>query len=139
MRARRTAPPRARAARALQTSSVTLREKLTILNAFVHDVATGTWIASLVLLSLLHAEARTPAWAAAAALVPPLAAKFMLLSWASLGVIVLTGVVRMLTWKVFGWTGDMARDRVRLLKVKHALLGAAFVAGTAWQVALVYF
>ena len=114
-------------------------DRLTILNAFVHDVATGTWIASLVLISLLHAEARDPAWASAAPLVPPLAAKFMILSWGSLGVIVLTGVVRMLTLKNFGWTGDVARDRIRLPKVKHALLGAVFLAGTAWQVTIVHF
>jgi hypothetical protein len=115
-----------------------MREKLTILNAFVHDVATGTWIASLVLISILHAEATSPAWAAAGALVPPLAHKFMLLTWLSLAVILLTGLVRMATFKIFGWTGDVARDRIRLLKVKHALLGAVFLAGTAWQVAVVY-
>ena len=116
-----------------------MRDKLTILNAFVHDVATGTWIASLVLISILHAEAAKPAWAPAAALVPPLAARFMFLTWLSLGVIVLTGLVRMATFKVFGWTGDVARDRIRLLKVKHALLGAVFLAGTTWQVVIVYF
>ncbi|SRR6266542_2430956 len=116
-----------------------MREKLTILNAFVHDVATGTWIGSLVFISLLHAEARTAAWSKAAALVPPLAAKFMILSWLSLSVIIATGVVRMVTFKVFGWTGDVARDRIRLLKIKHALLAVVFLAGTAWQVAIVYF
>jgi hypothetical protein len=115
-----------------------MREKLTILNAFVHDVATGTWIASLVLISILHAETRSVAWAQAASLVPPLAHKFMVLTWTSLAVIMLTGLVRMATFKVFGWTGDVARDRIRLLKVKHALLGIVFLAGTAWQVAIVY-
>src|ERR671931_2940879 len=114
-----------------------MREKLTILNAFVHDVATGTWIASLVLISILHAETRAAALAPAAALVPALAHKFRLLTWAGLAVILLTGLVRMATFKIFGWTGDVARDRIRLLKVKHALLGAVFAAGTAWQVAVV--
>lgn len=115
-----------------------MRDKLTILNAFVHDVATGTWIGSLVLLTILHAHASRPEWAHAAALVPPLAARFMLVTWTSLAVIVLTGVVRMFTFKVFGWTGDVAQDRIRLLKVKHALLGIAFVAGTAWQAVIAY-
>jgi hypothetical protein len=115
-----------------------MREKLTILNAFVHDVATGTWIASLVLISILHAETKSAAWAQAVALVPPLAQKFMVLTWVSLAVIMLTGLVRMATFKVFGWTGDVAKDRIRLLKVKHALLGVVFLAGTAWQVAIVY-
>ncbi|HTN51160.1 MAG TPA: hypothetical protein VML50_02055 [Anaeromyxobacter sp.] len=115
-----------------------MKEKLTVLNAFVHDVATGTWLSTLVLLTLLHRQARAPEWAAAAALVPPLEARFLWLTWASLGVIVATGLVRMLTWKVFGWTGDVEASRIRLLKVKHALLGVVFTAGTAWQAWLVY-
>jgi uncharacterized membrane protein len=115
-----------------------MRDQLTILNSFVHDVATGTWISSLALLTLLHAEPRRPAWAVAASLVPALERKFLALTWASLAVILLTGVFRMVTWKAFGWTGDMARDRVRLLKIKHALLGVVFLAGTAYQVAIVY-
>jgi hypothetical protein len=35
-------------------------------------------------------------------------------------------------------TGDVVRDRIKLLEVKHALLGIVFAAGTAWQVDLVY-
>lgn len=118
--------------------SAKYRDELTIVNAFVHDVATGTWISSLVLITVLHFETRKAAWSAAAHLVPPLASKFMLLTWASLAIILITGVVRMLTWKVFGWTGDVSRDRVRLLKVKHAVLGVAFLGGTLYQAALVY-
>jgi len=118
--------------------SIETSEKLTILNAFVHDVATGTWIGSLVLLSILHVQVATPAWAAAQHLARPLAAKFMWVTWTSLAVIMLTGVVRMVTFKVFGWTGDVARDRIRLLKVKHAVLGVAFAIGTAWQVFIAY-
>ena len=113
-------------------------EKLTILNAFVHDVATGTWIGSLALMTILHGHAARPEWGPAAALLPPLLAKFMWVTWASLAVIMLTGVVRMVTFKVFGWTGDVARDRIRLLKVKHAVLGVAFAVGTAWQAWLAY-
>jgi uncharacterized membrane protein len=115
-----------------------MREKLTILNAFVHDVATGTWIGTLVLLTVFHHETQKAAWLLAAPLVPGLERKFLLLTWVSLAVIMATGVVRMITWKVFGWTGDMERDRIKLLKIKHALLGVVFAAGTAWQVVLVY-
>jgi putative copper export protein len=114
-----------------------MREQLTILNAFLHDVATGTWIGTLVLLTLLHRETRQASWAPVASYVPGLERQFLLLTWVSLGVIMATGVVRMFTWKVFGWTGDMERDRIRLLKVKHALLGVVFAAGTAYQVSLV--
>jgi len=101
-------------------------------------VATGTWISTLVLLTLLHAETRKPAWLPVAPLVPGLEARFMVLTWASLAVIAATGVVRMLTFKAFGWTGDVAADRIRLLKIKHAVLGIAFLAGTLYQLALVY-
>ena len=116
-----------------------MRDKLTILNAFVHDVATGTWIGTLVLLTILHRETSKPAWLLASPLIPGLEKEFLVLTWVSLAVIVATGLVRMVTWKAFGWTGDVAADRVRLLKVKHALLGVVFAAGTAWQVAIVYF
>jgi putative copper export protein len=115
-----------------------MREKLTIFNAFVHDVATGTWIGTLVLLTILHREAATPPWAIASALVPGLERKFLVLTWVSLGLILATGIVRMVTWKVFGWTGDIERSRISLLKAKHALLGIVFAAGTAWQVMIVY-
>ena len=116
-----------------------MQEKLTILNAFVHDVATGTWIGSLVLLSILHVQVAKPEWILASGLARSLGVKFMWVTWVSLAVNVLTGVVRMVTWKVFGWTGDVARDRIRLLRVKHAILGVVFLAGTAWQVAIAYF
>ena len=116
-----------------------MREKLTILNAFAHDVATGTWIGTLVLLTILHDETQQPAWLLAAPLVPGLERKFLALTWVSLAVIGLTGVFRVVTWKLFGWTGDVERDRIRLLKTKHALLGIVFAAGTAWQVMLVHF
>ena len=115
-----------------------MREKLTILNAFVHDVATGTWIGTLVLLTILHRETSKASWILASPLVPALERKFLVLTWVSLGVILATGFVRMLTWKVFGWTGDVSRDRVHLLKVKHAVLGVAFLAGTAWMAFIAY-
>jgi hypothetical protein len=114
------------------------RDRLTILNAFVHDVATGTWLSSLILLSILHFETRGTAWLLARPLVPPLERKFMVLTWASLGVILVTGMVRMWTFRAFGWTGDVARERIQLLKVKHAVLGVAFLAGTIYQVMIVY-
>lgn len=115
-----------------------MREKMTILNAFIHDVATGTWIGTLVLLTILDHETSQPAWAVAAPLVRQLEQKFLVLTWVSLAVILLTGVFRMLTWKVFGWTGDVEQSRIRLLKVKHAVLGIVFAAGTAWMIALVH-
>lgn len=114
-----------------------MREQLTILNAFLHDVATGTWIGTLALLTLLHRETRKPGWAPVGDLVPGLERQFLILTWVSLGVIIATGVVRMITWKVFGWTGDMEQSRIKLLKAKHALLGIVFTAGTVYQVSLV--
>ncbi len=115
-----------------------MREKLTVLNAFVHDVATGTWIASLVILALLRSHWAQREWAAHAGLASHLGGHVMLLTWVSLGVVLVTGALRMVTWKVFGWTGDVSRDRVRLLKIKHAVLGIAFLAGTAWMAAIAY-
>lgn len=119
-------------------SGVIMKERLAVVNAFVHDVATGTWIAILAMLTLFHRETSTDAWSAVSHLVPALEQRFLLLSWLSLGVIAITGVVRALTFRLFGWTGDVAADRVRLLKAKHALLGIVFTAGMAYQLALVH-
>ncbi len=115
-----------------------MRERLTVLNAFVHDVATGTWISSLVVAAMLRSELRGAQWASCGAAGAALARSLMALTWASLAVIVLTGAFRMVSWKAFGWTGDVAADRVRLLKIKHAVLGIVFFAGTAWQALATY-
>lgn len=115
-----------------------MRDRLTILNAFIHDVATGTWIGTLILLTMLHRETARPGWLLASPMVPGLERDFLMVTWVSLAVIIATGVVRMVTWKVFGWTGDMERSRIQLLKVKHALLGVVFAVGTAYQAHLVY-
>jgi putative copper export protein len=115
-----------------------MRDRLTILNAFIHDVATGTWIGTLILLTMLHRETQQPAWLLALEPARGLERQFLVVTWISLGVIMATGVVRMVTWKVFGWTGDMEKSRIQLLKIKHALLGVVFAAGTVYQVLLVY-
>jgi uncharacterized membrane protein len=115
-----------------------MRDQLTILNAFVHDVATGTWIGTLILLTMLHRETQRPSWLLALGQVRGLERQFLVVTWVSLAIIMATGAVRMVTWKVFGWTGDMEKSRVRLLKIKHALLGVVFAAGTVYQYLLVY-
>ena len=69
-----------------------MREKLTIFNAFVHDVATGTWIGTLVLLTILHRETRLPGWEGAAAVIPGLERKFLVLTWVSLLLLGLAGL-----------------------------------------------
>ena len=114
-----------------------MRDRLTILNAFVHDVATGTWIGTLILLTMLHRETQRPAWLLAGGLAHGLERQFLVVTWISLAVIMATGAVRMVTWKVFGWTGDMEKSRIQLLKAKHALLGMVFAAGTVYQYMLV--
>lgn len=114
------------------------RDQLTILNSFVHDVATGTWISTLLVLTLLHLETRGAAWAPVAGLLPGLKGHVMAMTWASLLIIALTGVVRAVTFKRFGWTGDIAKDRVRLLKIKHAFLGTTFLVGTVYMAVLAY-
>src|SRR5574341_333889 len=90
-------PPPSLRGRGGVVASAPMKEKLAIFNAFVHDVATGTWISTLILLTLVHREAASAPWAAAAHLVPGLERKFLVLTWLSLGVILATGAVRMVT------------------------------------------
>lgn len=112
------------------------RAQLSLLNVYLHDIATGTWIASIALVTLVHFRTRGPEWAGAAPFVPALVGELAAVAWASLATVLATGVVRMITWKVLGWGGAAALDHDEFLKVKHAVLGLAFGGGTAWLVTI---
>ncbi len=58
------------------------------------------------------------------------------LSLVSLAIMILTGAARVFTLKYYGWTGDIARERKRLLVVKHIILGIIIIAGLIIQIQL---
>ncbi|MDA8234394.1 MAG: hypothetical protein M0Z31_06215 [Clostridia bacterium] len=106
-----------------------MRDTLIVLNSFVHDVATGAWISALFIMTLVDSELGS----ISAELVSRIQDKLFWFAVASLVVIVLTGIVRGFTFRYYGWTGDVAKERKKLLMIKHAVLGVVFLAGLYYQ------
>lgn len=105
---------------------------LSVLVSFAHDLATGFWLA-LVLVAAGLRRTLEPAGLLPAGR-PVLVALFR---WviAALVVILLTGVWRTLTFRNTPGIDPLVKRR--LLIAKHVLLGAAFALGTwyAWRLA----
>ena len=104
-----------------------LKKTAVILNGFIHDFASGYWLAAIVTIALLHRchgvnQELT-------GIVNPIERLFF---WQSVGAMVLilaTGAGRTFTY-VDNWYGPEAeRARRRMLIVKHCILFAAFGAG----------
>lgn len=107
-----------------------MRDTFIVINSFIHDMATGVWVAVLLMMYIIsgHAE-EAAAFPRGAVFINSLMDQLWLLAIVSIIVIALTGVVRVFTFKYYGWTGDVARGRRRLLLVKHIILGVFVVSG----------
>ena len=100
---------------------------LRIVNNFVHDLATGFWLAVVIVEAALRREL------SASGLLAPGRPVLALCFWSAVGslvVILATGVVRTATYR--DHQNPNAELKRRLLVAKHVLLGAAFTLGTAW-------
>ncbi|MGE5509325.1 MAG: hypothetical protein ACM3RP_12720 [Chitinophagales bacterium] len=111
-----------------------MRDGAIIVNNFVHDLATGFWLALVLVSAGLRRVLAATGLLAAGRPVLGLAFRWLLVS---LAIILLTGAVRAVTYREPGVAG---RDQVklRLLVAKHVLLGAAFLAGTFWAYRLAF-
>jgi len=109
-----------------------LRDMAIIINAFMHDLATGLWFGAVLLLNDLLArlpqEPATVFWAL------EIAARLQLYAVGSFIVMILTGILRAVFYRYFGWTGEIAAKRRHLLAIKHAILGTAVLGGIFLQV-----
>lgn len=103
--------------------SFSMRPWLILLNDFAHDLFTGLWCGGFITLWLLR-ERQPVAFNA-------LAEDFYLLCLASLGMVAVTGMVRAFTYRDASSAYPPELKR-RMLAVKHAVLGPAFLLGT-WQ------
>lgn len=101
-----------------------------IVNNFLHDMATGTWAACVLVIAVLDPRAAAaPAEAAAA-----LSEAMRLVLWLLLGalaVIAATGGIRLAYWRREAAPDEVAAKRKALL-VKHVAFLLAYGAGTAW-------
>lgn len=113
-----------------------LTDTMIIVNSFIHDMTTGIWIGCLVVMK----AALLKAGAFPADTVHQFAYSILkdlwTLSLVSFAVMIMTGAARVFTLKNYGWTGDIARERKRLLVVKHVIFGIIVSLGLIMQVQL---
>lgn len=112
-----------------------MRESLVVLNSFLHDLMTGLWAGALLTMRALTAG-RGGISGQAYLLLSELFQQLNYLAVACLMIILLTGIGRAITYKYYGWTGDVAAKRKKLLIIKHIFLGTLITAGTGYQVYL---
>lgn len=106
-----------------------------IVNNFLHDMATGTWAACVLVVWLLAGRRVGMPAAAAAALADSMLAVFRL-SLVALVVIGATGGVRLGYWRRQTGADELGQKR-RALLVKHALFAVIYGGGTVWLYSLV--
>ncbi|MBK5274418.1 MAG: hypothetical protein JJE30_05140 [Desulfuromonadales bacterium] len=113
-----------------------LKKIFVVLNGFVHDFASGIWLAAVAAIGMLHgAHLREPTLTA---VINPLERHFFWWSVAAMLVILATGAGRTFTY-VDNWYGaDAERVRRRMLIIKHVLLLAVFALGYWYVVARVF-
>lgn len=107
-----------------------------MVNDWVHDVATGLWVATFIVIWRLSAYRFTEAAALPSGQVLALVSHEMFrLMLASLLVVTVTGVIRLRYWRNENTPDELPYKR-RALLVKHALYLAIYVPGTIWAYAL---
>ena len=104
-----------------------LKKSAVILNGFIHDFASGIWLAMLMVICMLHrAHLRDPVVLPA---INPLERSFFWWSVAAMVTILATGAGRTFTY-VDNWYGeDAERIRRRMLIIKHVIFLVAFSSG----------
>lgn len=101
-----------------------------IVNNFLHDLSSGLWAASLLVIWRLDVL-RTGMDAAAAAALAIVSRELFGALLASLLVIFVTGGIRLRYWRKQG-TADELQYRRRALIVKHVVYLVVYGGGTVW-------
>jgi hypothetical protein len=111
-----------------------MRDAVIVVNNFVHDLATGFWLALVLVLAGFRKVLSGGPLLAAGRPVLGLAFRWTLVA---LAVIFATGVLRTISYRGSGIPG---RDRLKLelLIAKHILLGVTFLIGTFWAYRLAF-
>jgi hypothetical protein len=111
--------------------SESVRRYASITNNFLHDMATGTWAAALLVILVLHGRLASVPAAAAAALRDANSAVFML-GLIALAVITITGAVRLFYWRT-QTPPDELKEKRRALILKHVAFAVVYGGGTFWM------
>jgi len=102
---------------------------LIIINNFVHDLFTGLWISSVLVIYLLSRKAGFAQGTPLTTSLQGVMKVFFWLGLFSILVIIITGIFRLLEYK-FQNRGASEPLKKKILILKHILLGAIFLGGT---------
>jgi len=102
---------------------------LIIINNFVHDLFTGLWISSVLVIYLLGRKAGFEQGTPLATSLQEVMKVFFWLGVFSILVIIITGIFRLREYKLQN-SGASEPVKKRVLILKHILLGGVFLAGT---------
>jgi len=106
-----------------------------VINAYIHDFASALWLATVLVVFL------------ASRYIPPSGAEdfffqfkkeFLFIGIGSLVVILVTGIIRTLTYKSGAYGEESEDTRKKILIIKHMLGLIVYGTGTYWQYVMVY-
>lgn len=113
-----------------------LKKTLIVLNGFIHDFASGIWLAAIATIVLLHRTHLRETELANA--LNEIERQFFWGSISAMVVIMATGAGRTFTY-VENWYGENAEQvRRRMLIIKHMLLFTCFGTGYLWVWSMVF-
>ncbi len=113
-----------------------IRKVAVVLNGFIHDFATGYWLAAMITIVLIDRfRESTPA---AAAVLGRIEQFFFWNTIAAAVIIFATGGMRAFTYVDNFYGPEAERTRRRMLVAKHVILIAVFGAGGVWGYAMAF-
>lgn len=113
-----------------------LKKSVTILVGFIHDLAAGCWVASVLAIYWLHnLQSSSPELAQ---VLTPLEKDFFYLGIACVGIVLLTGMGRTFTYIENIYGANTEKLRRKMLVAKHILLFGIFGTGTYWQYTMTF-
>ena len=101
-----------------------------VLNGFIHDFATGYWLAAMIAINLLHRYRLE--FPAVGEILGRIERFFFWNTVAAAVIIFATGGMRTFTYVDNFYGADVERTRRRMLVAKHVILIAVFAAGGYW-------
>ncbi|HUV50329.1 MAG TPA: hypothetical protein VMW78_04840 [Anaerolineae bacterium] len=102
---------------------------LIIINNFVHDLFTGLWISTILVIYLLGRKAGFAQGTSLATLLQDVINVFFWLGLFSILIIIITGIFRFFEYRSKN-SGVLEPLKKKILIIKHILLGAIFLGGT---------
>lgn len=102
---------------------------LVVVNNFVHDLSTGLWASSILVIYLLDMKTRSVTGLLVSSALHDVMKTFFWIGTASIAVILTTGGARLLYYRTES-AGDEGQIKKDLLIVKHVLFTFVFIGGT---------